>query len=515
MKSRITKFGAAAVIIIAAALVLHNGSVDLTSPAFAQMTENMKKMPWIHIIAEGQYQGKAAKAEQWYGLDSQVIATKDPDGKVSFHSFSRFREITYDPDTNAVVVRRRVTDFPHIPRQWQMYEQQFMTHQPGTQIIHTQDTLEHRQVDIYRLTWTNNDLRQEYQITVDCERDLPISALVIVEDVNGTVTTHGRLFFSYPDAGPKTIYDLGVPLSARAPSPEVVDVEDNYWMHRENAPSTYIAVELEARGAQNTVDWVHAFYKDGNIWREEFWSASSTRQKWSALLSQNQLDIDDVLDLAYQGGQNYIWLKLFDGSKLYSTRSDNGGQWKTDTRNLPGPDTSGRRDVLVRIGWPRLNLWRPNLVRAEIIETDYSAANNLICIEVLLEGRKQENGSFELPCRELFYINPERDYICQRHEQHCDPNAEWQADVAWRENLDPDQITLRTNSFIDEVTRFGQTESRKWFPLNVETRIASHRPDTLEFVPLHLNHIKYLWLECEPDFAEGIFDPNTIPPVKP
>jgi hypothetical protein len=50
MKSKITKLAAAAVIIIAVLIGIHysGGSIDGASVALAQVTENMKRMPWLH-----------------------------------------------------------------------------------------------------------------------------------------------------------------------------------------------------------------------------------------------------------------------------------------------------------------------------------------------------------------------------------------------------------------------------------------------------------------------------------
>ena len=55
MKSPITKLAAAAMIIIAVLIVINkfDGSIDGTTPTFAQSVEAMKKMPWLHQISRG------------------------------------------------------------------------------------------------------------------------------------------------------------------------------------------------------------------------------------------------------------------------------------------------------------------------------------------------------------------------------------------------------------------------------------------------------------------------------
>ena len=104
MKSPITKIAAAAVILIGLAFVLHNGSVDIASNVYAQMSENIRKMPWVHIITTGTHEGKEVELKQWFSDEEQVIALKRPDGELGFSDYKKGRRYIYDPNTQLITI---------------------------------------------------------------------------------------------------------------------------------------------------------------------------------------------------------------------------------------------------------------------------------------------------------------------------------------------------------------------------------------------------------------------------
>ncbi|GAI78810.1 unnamed protein product, partial [marine sediment metagenome] len=67
MKSRITVFAAAAVIIIAVLVTINQfgSSLDRASIAFASTLETMKRMPWMHVITESDTPRGKERSEGW------------------------------------------------------------------------------------------------------------------------------------------------------------------------------------------------------------------------------------------------------------------------------------------------------------------------------------------------------------------------------------------------------------------------------------------------------------------
>jgi hypothetical protein len=102
-----------------------------------------------------------------------------------------------------------------------------------------------------------------------------------------------------------------------------------------------------------------------------------------------------------------------------------------------------------KLGWP--DIWG----EAEVIQDDYARENHLIRLEVQ---------------RGVFYLNPDRDYLCQRRIIHPDDRVE-------------------------EVTEFGKTDDGRWYPRKVKDGGLTYT----------------IYLENHPPFPEGIFDPNRLP----
>ena len=108
---------------------------------------------------------------------------------------------------------------------------------------------------------------------------------------------------------------------------------------------------------------------------------------------------------------------------------------------------------LTKLGWPFL-LYSGS----RIIEDNYSRESNLICVD---------NNNYR------YYLDPERDYICQRVE----------------------------GAATREVIQFGQTSSGRWYPKAV-TRWHPTQPKR--------HPVTRVYLQDDPAFEEGIFDPERV-----
>ena len=301
MRSRITKLAAAAVIITGVILALNNGTVSITTSTFAQMTEAMKRVPWIHIVVTGSYRGKPVEIEQWYGYKMQVVVIKESDGKVKYFDYGKDKRYNYDRELDTIAVSHGdVGDFPQSVPYWDNWLEQITTHQNNVEISHRMSEFDGKEVKIYRLAWAERDnINVEWEVTFDAKSDLPLLGQARATEANCTVVWDGEIYFEYPKEGPVTIYDVGVPRSAKAPSAGVEEIWDLYRTHRENAPSRYIAVEANPRRPRDYVDWVNVFYMNGNLWREESRSASSLQKDWAEILIQKEISFEPFLCLLY------------------------------------------------------------------------------------------------------------------------------------------------------------------------------------------------------------------------
>jgi len=238
MKSPITKFAAAAVLIVilSAGIYLFTGSG--TSVALGQVKAAMEKIDWVHSINEG------SSFEGWFAFESKVIIEKQEDETISYLNFNRNRQYLYDPGTVTIEITKIVPDDifaagfedPFFKR----YDGPFEFLADKAKLIQAeggkfrQSTGEYKgkKVVIWELSHKNSGYysidvdgqmeevpREEYgdemtKVFIDAEKHLPL--LIKTKFVkNGKLEYEIQTRLEYPEVGPKDIYDLGVPKSAK------------------------------------------------------------------------------------------------------------------------------------------------------------------------------------------------------------------------------------------------------------------------------------------------------------
>jgi len=219
MKSPITKTAAAAVIIIAVIMILHNSSVDITSVTWANMQEAFSAKPWVHVkydngreewldIREGKhfyiseygwrfFEDHFSNTRLEYSRNSdhilEVKSNSYPDGKI--------------PPWEPEIAWDAVIDF--------LEEGESRTLGLYTDIERHFDSINGRDAvrfDIYYLGALDSR-NLVSQIWADPESQLPIrirSRLNLalreryeVDYINGE--------YDFPETGPESIFDIGVP----------------------------------------------------------------------------------------------------------------------------------------------------------------------------------------------------------------------------------------------------------------------------------------------------------------
>ena len=213
MKSNITKFAAAAMIIIAILFLLNNNSVDIASNVYAEITENMQEMPWVYIRMIGEYptiDERIAEVDLWYSNNEQVIGMKDS-LRAKFSYYQNEKKYDYNPDTNSITVSSiDQSDYSNILinlkegfDSWiKRYDQQ------GVEINHYSGEFEGEKVEIYEY----QSEKGSGKLYVNSVSRLPIYA----EFTDSYQGHQGNIqfYFEFPESGPKDIYDLGVPNDA-------------------------------------------------------------------------------------------------------------------------------------------------------------------------------------------------------------------------------------------------------------------------------------------------------------
>ncbi len=506
VKSRIIKIAAAAAVLVVAVFILHNGKVDMASTVYAQMRDNMQKMPWLHIIVNANLEGKDAQMEQWYSDEFQVIAIKKPDGELEFSDYKKGIRYEYDPNAqfiNISFINQNDYSKRAIPLQNGIDSMLSMLNQQEATITHSLGQFEGKDIEIYEVRYQMKKMVVEGRIYVNPENRLPIYCKYRVTDGDGN-RSNAQMRYEFPGSGPKNIYDIGAPISAKAPPQDLQEVLEAYISHRKNIPQRYIAIVTEDQW-YNKIRFLDVIYKDGQTQRKEKRSTDEFKQQWMEYSGQTDVPFADLLELAQKGGNEYNTISLcVDGKSYWAYRSKNQ-PWKISEQPSSGPNRLANDD-LAGLGWPIYSNMQNEGV---IIENDYSLEHNLICIELTEQARVTQQ-SVHTPSKRLCYLNPKRDYICERIEYYSIQNASWQKDRSWLEGVDPDELHRDTRN-ITEVTEYQQTEGGKWYPWKIEFIISSYDSDINAFDPYTLHNLKTVYLNTDPNFPEGIFDPNNLP----
>ena len=224
MKSRITKLTAAAVIIIAALLVLHQsgGSIDVTTITFAQITENMKQMPWLHGVAEAKQAAGAEmvdiRFEAWWCIERQLSALKDSNGKVIFQNELENIFQAYDPNTETITILRdkglnwnkNLSSVGDIPGAMiKFYED------AGEKVVRETGKYKGKDVVIFRMSAFLGGRDLWVEMAVDAKMQVVVFISQKAFDKDGKLTEEVNAHIDYPETGPESIYDVGVPTSTK------------------------------------------------------------------------------------------------------------------------------------------------------------------------------------------------------------------------------------------------------------------------------------------------------------
>ncbi len=222
IKSRITKFAAAAVIIIAVLIGMYQfgGSIDGASVAFAEIKKAVNEMPLLHKVLQTERDGKKFYTENWYCFESKTVLSKYAvDGKcfkISSLDYYTMENIVYDPDSDVVRVSYRVdVDSGGLPSSpWLIvgdYIEQYVWE--DAEVSHEKGLYEGNDVDIYYFSIARNfrDEREEAEFIVNRNSHLPILYKRRFWTPEGRLRIGQVISFDFREKGPKDIYDLGVP----------------------------------------------------------------------------------------------------------------------------------------------------------------------------------------------------------------------------------------------------------------------------------------------------------------
>ena len=480
LKAKVGRIAVAACIIVAVLIVLRpsSNSFDGTTAAYAKVGEAIKNVPWMRITYTSRLldpNGNVRPDHQgstdiWYSFNSQILIQKYSSGHITFIDYDKKEVYNYNPDSKRIVLSALPGD--KLPfganSPWSWLERNIQRMMPfGGDVTRKRGQYDGQEVEVFKIVATpkRGVAAVRGKIFVDKVTSLPIAEERIYIDTKiDKPQCEEKGTFEYPKRGPADIYDLGlsrdIPTINSLELPPWQDIEDVYESYRRQAPERYISIvtrELRIRGAP--IESVEICYADGAHSRQERHfifrpGAGFVGPQWAEQAAEIGNTFDSILkwSQAFKAAGE-ISISIFDKSGGYNAHRQDDGTWKTtkqifdEDRELTAYDFWNLCSIR-RIGWPEIRGY------ADVIQNDFARENNLIRIEA---GGRQ------------FYLNPDRDYICQ--------------------------MQANSGGGTTEVKEFAQTREGKWYPKRVEG----------------LGIANTIYLETNPVLPEGIFDPNNLP----
>ena len=222
MNSRITKLAAAAVIIVAVYVVVHQSGGSIDTVTFAQITENMRQMPWLHAVAEAKQAAGTEmvdiRLEVWFCIERQLSALKDSNGKVMFQDELEHIFKAYDPNAETITILRdkglnwnkNLSSVRDIPGALiKAYEE------AGEKVVRETGKYKGKDVLIFRMSAFLDGRDLWVEMAVDTERQVVVFINQKAFDEDGKLTEEVKAHIDYPETGPESIYDVGVPASTK------------------------------------------------------------------------------------------------------------------------------------------------------------------------------------------------------------------------------------------------------------------------------------------------------------
>jgi len=232
MKSPIGKLAAAAVIIVAVLIGIHQfgNSVDVTTVALAQVREAMGKVNWLRCTVTG----PGDLTEQWYSFASKIEVCKERSGKVTYYDYGENRKYFYEHGNNTITVSHIAGDgFAMSTASPLEFLEKIIQKRKneGTEVICKAGQYNGTKVEIWELMRSEENGVENIKVFINMKNHLPIAAEVKYTDLNGKIGYEGKAKYEYPKNGPTDIYTLGVPQTAK-----IIDTREVAVAGAENEP---------------------------------------------------------------------------------------------------------------------------------------------------------------------------------------------------------------------------------------------------------------------------------------
>lgn len=566
LKNRIVQISTAAIVLIAVMIGLHKngGSIDGATVALADVMTTLDKQNWGKVVINEYLPGEkkaSTTATCWYNRAKKQILSVENGKSIESIDFIAKQSKVYIYETNELTINpennirrweeelfNRIFEIKTVDQLSTAYNRPPIqgNFQGKKALIFSQTAdLDDAQNDSKQNASKKADSKIvdsktgeskprksrdfivagkvvkyiEGRLYVDIETKLPLMTETKFFDANKKLIQTKTSETIFPDSGPADIYDLGVPRKGvkiinNVPSAKALEVQKLAKRYREAFTKTFITVEADSyllNGIERD-NLVRVTYHTNEARRFEWYN--NTQGAENKLLTNNSgLKYSADLIKKATGRKNPLYLTNLD---LYKEDGDcriyvsSTGELRVNKSERERRNWDHFR--VYELGWP----WRidnTSYKRLEIIEDDYSLKHDLIRLEMIGGGIDKD----------IFYLNPRKDYLCQRHIEQCAYLNPWLKHEGWVD--EKTKAWIGHNSIIEEkitdIEEYGQTKQGQWYKKVVETlKIYTHYTKDGEVYnrygdsyKCHQRQIRRIYLIEDPEFPEGIFDPASLPTI--
>ncbi|MBE0537630.1 MAG: hypothetical protein IH624_18345 [Phycisphaerae bacterium] len=227
MNSKTARLGVAAAVVFAALLTVHHftGSIDGATEVLAQITEAMKRVPWMHGTAnvtwptENEY-NQNGRTEFWQSFDLGINVEIRPGGEIRLTNSKKKQAHVYSPAVRQITISR-LTDDTNVmasggsPHEILAKIVTVLSDVEGASMDRRVERRNDQKIEIITISVPRGEALEQWIFGVDCNtrllRTMKLQGYMedgkFVEVLDGT--------FDYPAAGPTNIYQAGAPRDAR------------------------------------------------------------------------------------------------------------------------------------------------------------------------------------------------------------------------------------------------------------------------------------------------------------
>jgi len=500
---------------------------NTSSPAFgmAEITAAITKMEWMHMTYTYAEPGQVASptghgqevtepeiVESWLSVNPRRSIQVYKNGDISFSQYStdQIKSQNYDIETNVLTTRyiSVSVDSPHTSIVDKFLGDMAALEKRGATVEHATGVHDGRPAMIMNVDGIDdNKVHFTCSLTVDLETHLPKQANSISKKDGKTTTAF--IIFDYPYEGPTDVYQAGAPEDAEVKvigqriTPGFLDAIEPYRAARERLPQQRMVVETANTNGNSSIISVEYAQRIEKRFEQFRYTGGATVP-----------DTDDfhaILDWAnnvMRGKRGNYKIQLNDGTTVHAATRDHNNAWTSDRVSLSRYGVgfifpSGLTDR----AWPKIRTGR-------VLENVFAAKHSFLCIETTSEPAfTGDSKMVQAAEKTLYYIDPEHDYMCARIERFRHPVVPPWGGPAAKEMPVADATDIPSKPYlVTEVLQFDRADTGHWYPSRIRTIDGQAWSDFGRGWEMRekISDIR-LYIDTEPEFPEGIFDPENMP----